>query len=426
MILPHTVISLRTKKIVQFIGRTNLKSDRKSFLRVVRSSIFGLLIFLISNDLSAGVGRDTTNTFNPYFLSNHPLTIFFSRINHQFNCQPELRRTFQFTWSRGNVWLPFAQAKLANQSEDQQALSSKVWHERNYMFSQRNIDDFETRTLEADGLFSTYYFQWREPINGYIDVGLNFRFGSLSAGSVPYSLLTSDSFIEWFHSNVIGGEDPFGRKTRPYDLAELYYEDEEGNTLYLRDNDFFLGELSADWNLYLPRILGGMVPSVTLNTGISRLRSTYLFNPGISGTLIKRHYVDLNYWETGLSSGVLFPALFQELPVEINNNRYIASLAVNLVYAIQLEQSSWILGVNYHLQSALMKAKEKEYYVIESLGISSHGHYAMSHLHRPLQGWSFALTYKRGKAAISAFLREDALVDNAPDVQVGWSLFYRL
>lgn len=392
--------------------------DRKLLLFVFFSMIF-MVAF-------GGERRDSSNFFKAFQLSNHPFGLFIARINHNFDLQASTKQKLSFTFSRGNVWLPYAKGKFALSQGDRDFLSQYAWHDRNYQAEAAGIVNFSERELDADGIFTTYFFNFTQPLAKSSDVSINLKFGSLSGGKVPYSLLTSDQFIEWFHSNVIGGEDPFGRKSRPYNLANFNYRDRSGKELIVKNGDFLFSEVSADWNFHAPSILPGFKTVYALHTGTSKLKKSYLLNTGLALTQLKRFFFKQDFMDLGVAGSVMFPGTFMRLPVEINNRKFLASFELNAVYAFQLKKNQLGLGVNYHLQSPFHRPSETNYYIVESEGISSHGHYAISHLNRPLQGWSFSITYATKSISITAFMREDALVDNAPDAQVGWAVQVKL
>ena len=385
-----------------------------------------LLLLIISQYSIAAYDIDSNSIAKPYLLSNHPFGLFISRINHNFSLNAATKSSLSFTMSRGNVWLPYAKGKLANNQSDRDFLSQYEWHERNYYAEYNNITDYKTKELDADGLFSSYYFQLKQPLSKSADVSINCRFGSLTGGEMPYSLLTNDEVIEQFHSNLLGGEDPFGRKSRAYGLAGFYYKDVNGKVLQVKKNDFFFNELSADWNYYGKSFIPGVRSIYSAHTGFSKMKQSYLLNTGLAITQLKRFYFKRNFLDVGVAGSVVFPGTFMKMPVEINNNKYLASLEVNCLYLISLKRNQIGVGINYHLQSPFDKSSESDYFIIESEGISSHGHYAISHLNRPLQGWTLTLSYQLKKWAITTFFREDALVDNAPDIQVGWAINIKL
>ena len=60
--------------------------------------------------------------------------------------------------------------------------------------------------------------------------------------------------------------------------------------------------------------------------------------------------------------------------------------------------------------------------VLSGERIEPHWHYAISHLYRPLSANNLTLTYGKGNIVFWIYLREDLVVDNAPDAQTGIGL----
>ena len=387
---------------------------------------FFVLILLAALQFSVRAQNDSTSLFKPYLLSNHPFGMFTSRINHNFNLQATHKKNISFTISRGNVWLPIATNKVPIHQTDRDILSEYEWHHRNYQITSRNITDFETRTLEADGIFSSYYFQVNQPLADNWDAKFNLKLNSITGGKVPVAFLTSDEVIEWFHSNIAGGNDAFGRKKKAFGLGGFYFQDEDKNEITIDNNSFLLSEISADWNWY-PKIESNDFKSTGLiHTGVSKANKTYLFNLGASASAIKRWHLKKRMFDLGVSTGILAPSVFQKMPFDFNNKGWLGSLEIQSSYFFPHKSNWFITGVNFHGQSSFHKMSERNFNVIESDRLSSHGHMAVSHLNRGIQGWTFVFSYQVKKFTISTFFREDFYVDNAPDVQVGWGFNYVL
>ncbi|MDA9328918.1 hypothetical protein N9Q76_02190 [Flavobacteriales bacterium] len=387
---------------------------------------FFVLILLAGLQFSIRAQNDSTSLFKPYLLSNHPFGMFTSRINHNFNLQATQKKNISFSISRGNVWLPIATNKVPIHQTDRDILSEYEWHHRNYQITSRNITDFETRTLEADGIFSSYYFQVNQPLADNWDAKFNLKLNSITGGKVPVAFLTSDEVIEWFHSNIAGGNDAFGRKKKAFGLGGFYFQDEDKNEITIDNNSFLLSEISADWNWY-PKIESNGIKSTGLiHTGVSKANKTYLFNLGASASAIKRWHLKKRMFDLGVSTGILAPSVFQKMPFDFNNKGWLGSLEIQSSYFFPHKSNWFITGVNFNGQSSFHKMSERNFNVIESDRLSSHGHMAVSHLNRGIQGWTFVFSYQVKKFTISTFFREDFYVDNAPDVQVGWGFNYVL
>jgi len=385
-----------------------------------------VLILLAALQFSIRAQNDSTSLFKPYLLSNHPFGMFTSRINHNFNLQATQKKNISFSISRGNVWLPIATNKVPVHQTDRDILSEYEWHHRNHQITSRNITDFETRTLEADGVFSSYYLQLNQPLADNWDAKFNLKLNSITGGKVPVAFLTSDEVVEWFHSNIAGGNDAFGRKKKTFGLGGFYFQDEDKNEIKIDNNSFFLSEISADWNSYPKMEIKSFKSSVLVHTGVSKANKTYLFNLGASASAIKRWHLKKRMFDLGVSTGILAPSVFQKMPFDFNNKGWLGSLEIQSNYFFPHKSNWFITGINFHGQSSFHKMSELNFNVIESDRLSSHGHMAVSHLNRGVQGWTFVFSYQVKKFTISTFFREDFYVDNAADVQVGWGFNYVL
>ena len=61
---------------------------------------------------------------------------------------------------------------------------------------------------------------------------------------------TSDEFIEWIHSNIAGGEDPFARKYYGLNHAGIRYIDENGKILHLDKGNLIISGIEFSYNYY--------------------------------------------------------------------------------------------------------------------------------------------------------------------------------
>lgn len=381
-----------------------------------------VILFCLVRLSTSVLGNDTLNFFKPYLLSNHPLGVFTSRINHNFNFRPT-EYIVEFTISRGNAWLPNVESKLPNSKSDREFLSNYVWHHRNWHMESLNISDYKSRSIYCDGVLSSYYLSFKSPLNKKFDTHTNIRSISLDGGKAPYSLLTSDDAIEWFHSNIAGGDDAFGRKRTDYGNALLSYRDVNNNNISLKNGSFLMSEISNYLNYYPKDNYKNTYFNVSILTSISQIKKTWHFDVGFSGSAVKKFKWNKNYIDWGVSSGILFPSIFQTQKVIINNTNRLFSAETHFNLRLPAKNNnSYILGLNIHMQSNFHSMKERKYHVIYHEGITSHDHYGASHLTRWLSGCTMVLGYNWGKTSLSTFFREDFWVDNAPDVQVGWGI----
>lgn len=357
----------------------------------------------------------------PYTLSNHPFGVFTSRFHHSFNKKP-VSKQLSFTISRGNVWLPNAQSILVNNKAYQKILSNYKWHHRNGVFNSWNTSDYKSRVLDADGIFSSYHLNYTHSWNEKWEENIAIKFISLTGGNIPYSLLTSDQFIEWFHDNIAGGKDPFGRRKKNFNRSKFYYKDLNNKSVNISNNSSLLSEITIQTKYYSNLKLLGFKQQFQPFLGVNQFQNIWSANAGMGWSATKIFSVFNKNLLWGIGSSFVGTDVFSSAPANFNNKGWIADLEMHWQYCIPRDNRLDFCAINYHLQSAFHKDRESKYNVIRSENLSSHGHMAVSHLNRPIQGWSFLLGTTIKQTSITCFLREDFVVDNAPDGQVGWNI----
>jgi hypothetical protein len=248
---------------------------------------------------------------------------------------------------------------------------------------------------------------------------------------VPLSLLTSDTWLEWFHSNIAGGEDPFARKVYGLDQAYIRYQDEEGRTMEINRGQLTWSGIDLVY-YYYPDFKALKKHKVYTNFGIQLGENVNPFNPsidlGINASLIKK--VDLKNsreLRMGLSLSALDRNIFElGNGVQISNKKLWLSTELLLNYLIPTLRTGYFsLAISYFLQSSYNLRADFDTLVLTGDRITSHWHYSISHLYRILSANYLIVTYSRGALAYSMFLREDFSVDNAPDAQVGLGINVR-
>ncbi len=389
-----------------------------------------LFFLIITSGRSAFCQKDSINIWKPYLLSNHPLGIFTSRINHNFNSHASSKYQVSFTLSRGNVWLPEVVSNHLTKKADQDFYSKILWHERESTFK-LNPAESKQEILMADGIFSSYYLQLNGPLSKKADFNFSIKANQISGGKVPFSLLTSDQLLEWFHTNIAGGEDPFGRKLYDFNQNKFFYQDKNGGIINIEDDRLLLTEVSFDAYFY-PVFSYFEKHNIKINTGIhtggSIINNKVNFDLGLMSTLSKKIYSKKRLTiHTGFAGSALTPNIIKSSKVSINQNKVLFSLESQWNFVRKIKPTrDFIFGINYHLQSAFQPTSELDNIVLTGKRNVSHWHYAGRSLHLGSQGWSFIFSIRNKAFTYSTFFREDFVVDNAPDFQVGWGIAYKL
>ncbi len=89
-------------------------------------------------------------------------------------------------------------------------------------------------------------------------------------------------------------------------------------------------------------------------------------------------------------------------------------------------KSAISLATTYYLQSPYNKRSEFDYLVLTGHRYTTHWHYTMTHLFNTLTANSLVFTFSKASYAWWVYVREDFLVDNAPDAQTGIGLKFYL
>lgn len=111
--------------------------------------------------------------------------------------------------------------------------------------------------------------------------------------------------------------------------------------------------------------------------------------------------------------------------MDLGNNKYLATIHSNLEIAKFTKKGNFnAFGINYQIQSRYNKKKEADYYVLKGKWKEINGgwQHGVSTLYKAQSNWSILYTYGSKKTLISLYLKEDLVVNNAPDIQTGVSL----
>ncbi|XMO87391.1 hypothetical protein AAFN75_03730 [Algibacter sp. AS12] len=399
---------------------------------MLKKSIFillGLCGFLLTaqaqDSLSFKNGID-----NPSILSTHHFGIFSSRINTNFKYAPPEKTTLAINYTSGNTFHPFVEAHYPKDPVVRKKLSQVIWYSRRFEFLDQELTPADYLNIVIDAIIKEFRVTANIPINKQHELAVTLRSYLITNGKYPFSLFTSDESIEWFHSNVAGGEDPFGRRYYGLNQVNFNYLDRNGNTLQLNNNDFFTGGLELT-HYYYPKLAINKTRNIYLNFGTHLGWNTSKYNAsldaGISANFIKKLALKNNY-ELNFAVGVNTLAKnivnFKEV-IDLGNSPFLATFEGEIELTKYTKKGNFnAFGINYHAQSAYNKQDESNYYRLigkwrEIKGGWQNGVYT---LYEPLASWNFIYTYGTPKYKLSLFVKEDLRVNNAPDFQTGISL----
>ncbi|MWB95394.1 hypothetical protein GON26_13575 [Flavobacterium sp. GA093] len=396
---------------------------------------YRLFLFIFFAFISNSIAQsDTTDVFTteienssdiikPNILSNHPFGIYISRLNHNFNVRSPDKYSFSFDFSSGNVVLPYVKAYELTDPNDQQKAESMAWHKREFEFDLTKVPA-NTKEFEADGVIRSYRFTFTLPITVHHELNFSLRMNSLDGGKYPYSIFTSDESIEWFHSNIAGGEDPFSRRYYGLNKAGISYKDETDKVLTMNNGDFIFSGIDINYNYY-PKLEMNK-KHIYLNFGAQLGINTSRYNPvadfGISSSILKKMLIkNKNTLSFGASIGALRQHFLEYGDrVNISNNDFLYSFEGLIDYKVKLRNNNRIsYGINYNVQTSYSNKKDLDHIILTGERINTHWQKTISHLYDTLEGWNFICTYSTRRFSYFVYLREDLNLDNAPDLQTG-------
>ena len=381
--------------------------------------------------LLTGQQKDSLSIKNgieiPSNLTTHHFGIFSSRINQNFKIKPPKSTELSLSSISGNNFHPFLEAYFPQDPEVRKALSEVTWYDRNFTFVDQETTPAEYMNIVVDAVIKEFRFGVHFPLSKHHELSVALRSYFISNGKYPFSYLTGDKSIEWFHSHLAGGEDPFGRRYYGLEQVNFKYTNRSGDVLELHNNDFFLGGIELNY-FYYPSLAINKNKSAFFNFGTHLGINTSKFNNsldlGVSANAVK-NICFKNDNELNLVAGISF--LYKNLidfqdVIDLGNNSILANIESGGEYTMYTKNMNYhAFGIIYQIQSRYNKGKEADYYKL--LGkwqeINAGWHYGVTKLYKALSNWTFLYTYGRKNYKLTLYVKEDFLVNNAPDIQTG-------
>lgn len=367
----------------------------------------------------------------PSLLATHHFGIFSSRINQNFKISPPKFTAISFNTASGNIFHPFVETHLPKNTAVRENLGNTIWYNRRFDFINQEETPADYFNIVVDAVIKEFRINLSIPISKQHELGLTLRSYLITKGKYPFSFFTNDETIEWFHSHVAGGEDPFGRRYYGLNQVNFEYNDRNGNNLTLNNGDFFIGGLELN-HFYYPSFLTQKKRNLFFNLGSHLGVNTSKFNPsidvGLSLNSIKKIVLKNNNefnFGFGISAIKKNAINFKDV-IDLGNNTYLASLESSLEYTKYTKKNNYhAVGINYRIQTSYNTLNEANYYRLlgkwqEINGGWQHG---ITTLYETLNDWNLIYTYGRHyKYKISVYLKQDFEVNNAPDFQTGIGL----
>ncbi|MEZ4825511.1 MAG: hypothetical protein R3C61_04340 [Bacteroidia bacterium] len=375
-----------------------------------------------------GVLYGQSAAVTPSLLTTHPLGMLVSRINPNFQ-ETSLREPyFNLAFSSGNVWLPPVGGYIPGDPDIRQLLEGVIWYERKNIFNPRYMSG-QNLSFSADGILRELRLSYIRPVSRTQQLSLGFRAYQLGSGKPPFSLMISDVFIEWFHTHITRDEDPFARKVYGFNRAGFHFVDEKGRQFVMNPGDFIFPGMELDYH-YFPQ-WADRLAGIHLNAGLhlgfntSRYNSSSDLGFSLAGTRI---FVTGRTHSLKLSAGysVLLPSLWgNSAAFRFSNAGVIKTISWEIAFRKAIgTKTNFSVGLYYLFQSPYRKREEYRSIVLYGPDISSHWHYALSHLYKSAENWSLVFGLEKEHYVVSVYLREDFKVNNAPDLQTGIQLSF--
>lgn len=391
------------------------------------------LLFILSffiTDVFSQETAEKNGIENPSNVTTHHFGIHSSRINTNFKINPPKKSTFSVTLESGNIMHPYLEAYLPKDPEVRQQLSQVEWFFRRFNFIDQETTPAEYMNIVADAVIKGLRINYSTRLSDDQELSISLRTFIMSKGKYPFSIFTGDEFLEWFHSNIAGGEDPFGRRYYGLNQVNFKYTDRNGRVMEMKNGDVIFGGAEINY-YYYPKNLINPEKNIHLNFGAHLGINTSKFNPssdvGLSVNAVKRHILkNNNEFNFGLGINVLRKNLinFDDV-IDLGNNKFLGTLESTVEFTKYTERKNYhSFGINYQIQTRYNKKKEADYYKLigEWDVINAGWHNGISTLYDNLSNWNFLYTYGTPKYKLSMYLKEDLNVNNAPDIQTGISV----
>lgn len=361
----------------------------------------------------------------PNTLATHPFGILFYTLPHNFKSQPDHIPLLDIHLSSGNVWGLPVDVYVPSLSGDQARMEALPFYSRNFRFNPTE-SPAEYYFFQYDGVIKDLRISLSIPMGPRNELSVSARSFLLTKGKFPFSTITGDQFIEFFHSNIAGGEDPFGRRVVGMDQAQIHYVDRNGNSLNLMEGAFIFSGIETAFYTYSRLLakhhiilnfgahaglnLNSINTSLDLGISVGGIKN---FNPNSKGQFLVGMGVNiLRKRSVGFSGN----------QVDLGTSSIFGSFEGHLEYCKRTSNQAYhSIGLNYRIQTPYNNKNEESHYVPSSPDRIARWHEAARHLYKFPSYWSLIYSFTR-KTEISIYLQQDMLVNNAPDIQVGANL----
>jgi hypothetical protein len=333
------------------------------------------------------------------------------------------------TQSGNNFHAP-VQAFLPDDPGLRTQFADQIWYFRVFDFVDQETTPAQVMDIEIDAVYKVYRPALSFPLNDRNEIRIGLRAFQTVKGNFFDSPFTNDASIEWFHSNIAGGEDPFGRKFYGVNEVAVNYTDRKGKTLNMQAGDIILGGIELA-HTYYPELQKWNERNLFFNLQSQIGWNTSAYNNsldlGIGINAVKKYFLNnkSDLW-LGLGYSVLCKnAIDGRDNLDLGNNRFLGSGEVMAQWTHQTSKGNQnIIGVNYLNQTSYFKKEEADYFHLKGdyAAINQGWHYGYTTLIENLSSWSLLYTHARPKISYTIYVKEDLNINNAPDVETGISV----
>ena len=360
----------------------------------------------------------------PNIIATHPFGILFYTLPQNFKETPDKSATINLQINSGNIWGQPVTTFLPSDENIRQELENIAFFSRIFQFDESNLPS-ESYSFEYDGVIKDIRLSLGIPISKRGELSLTARSFILTDGTFPFSFVTSDRFIEFFHRNIAGGEDPFGRERLGLDQAGIRYIDRVGRELNISKNEFVFSGIEGAFYLYSSPFKNNLFFNLGIHLGTNLSRYNSSLDLGLSFNGLKKYKLTSNSaFQIGTGIGILRKDLvnFNTNQTDLGTSNYFGNLEGHLEYSKKSRGGTFhSFGINYRIQTPYNNKAEEDYYVPFSPTRIARWHEASRHLYRFPSYWSFIYTVTK-KVEFSIYLQQDLLVNNTPDIQTGLQL----
>ncbi len=387
-------------------------------------SSFGFSQTQDSIPLKNGIDKPNTTTA-------HHFGLFHLRINQNFREHAVRKSQFNVSIESGNTMHPFVEAYLPEDPAVRNQFRQLPFFNRRFDFIDQQTTPAEYMNIQIDAVFKVYRFDFITKINNKNDILFTLRTFMPTEGNYPFTFFTNDQTIEWFHSNVAGGEDPFGRRFFGTNQVNVSYQDRNGRQMNLTKNQFIFGGIEVNHHYY-PELFAkekNLFVNFGSHLGVNTSKYNQSLDIGLSGNIHKKWILKSN---TELRAGIGFTGLrkgitnFQD-NVDFGNNMFLGSGEFNIEFTKYTQKGNYhSFAFNYQFQSRYNKQEEIDYYFLDGgttwQDIHQGWHNGITTLYETLTVYSIIYGYQRKNFGFSLYVQQDFKLNNAPDLQTGIQL----